>query len=78
MVLFQFVEVETETIQTVGQEPIQTGQMHLLHGLHGLPGGRFKFRVAGLQFLHALDIGGELIRRLDNQMYVRFGLQKGA
>ena len=54
-------------------EVVQLRQAHGVHGGGGLGGGLTELVVAGLQFLEALDMGGELVRRLHQLLHLRIG-----
>ena len=71
---FQFVQRELERVEEVCHEIVEARQVHPDEGLARLPRGGFKFAVARLQLLHALDIGGQLVRRLDDARDIRIGL----
>ena len=47
------------------QEIVHLGQIHLLQGQAGLRRGLAEFQIPRLELLQALDVGGELVRRLD-------------
>ena len=60
--LLQLIERELECIQKMRYEIVKARQVHFGQGLARLARGGFKFAVARLQLLHALDIGGQLSR----------------
>ena len=39
ILLFQFVQIEAEAVETVRHEPVEAGQLHVFHGLLRLAGG---------------------------------------
>ena len=72
--LIQLIERELECIQKMRHEIVKARQVHLGQGLARLARGGFKLSVARLQLLHALDIGGQLVCRLDDARDTRIGL----
>ena len=72
--LIQLIERELERIQKMRHEIVKARQVHLGQGLARLARGGFKLSVARLQLLHALDIGGQLVCRLDDARDTRIGL----
>ena len=72
--LLQLIERELECIQKMRYEIVKARQVHLGQGLARLARGGFKLSVARLQLLHALDIGGQLVCRLDDARDTRIGL----
>lgn len=61
----QLIQVQGEGGEAMGQKPVQLGAVHGLQGVPGLLGGVVEFRISGLLLLQTFDMGGELVRGLD-------------
>ena len=62
--LLQLVQCQRVAWQEMLPEVVQLRQAHGIHGGGGLGGGLTELVVAGLQFLDALDVRGQLVRAL--------------
>lgn len=54
--LFQFIQIQLEGGQAIGQEPIDLRQLHLVQRPPGLLCGGLKFQVARLELLDTFNM----------------------